>query len=136
MFTPPQHCGDHFEGLLLARGVRHTEGAEAAIAQLLAGDRLRLRPEPENPRNMHAQLIEDAAGRPIGYLPNYLADELARLEAHPDELSLTVLKVNPPPGPVHHRLLCTFSCTLELGSSLFRGPMFDPISADASPVAA
>ena len=116
--------------------MRHIAGAEAAIAQLRQGCQLQLRAEPTNRQNPHAQQILDESGREVGYLPNYLADEFAKVRNSADTIGLTVLKVNPPPGGVHHRLLCAFTCSLELGAKLFQGTMYEPISADARPMAA
>lgn len=136
VFAPPAQCDAGYAGLLLARGVRHMPGAEAAIARLTAGQPLGLEAEPSNTQNPHAQLIVDADGRKLGYLPNYLADELAWLGAPGSALNLAVEKVNLPPEPVHHRLLCSYTCPTDLGGHLFKSEAFTPISAEATRLAA
>ncbi|HKX18579.1 MAG TPA: single-stranded-DNA-specific exonuclease RecJ, partial [bacterium] len=52
---------------------------QAVLATLRAGDRLRLRREPANPRDPHAVEVLTEDGRPVGYLNARLAGRLAPL---------------------------------------------------------
>jgi hypothetical protein len=62
-------------GVFVARGVGRIPGSESAIERLAPHDPLRLRPESNNPQNPRALLIlRDVT--PIGYVPDYLANEL------------------------------------------------------------
>lgn len=136
VFAPPQRCEAEMEGLFLVRGVRHVEGADAVVAQLQVGDRLWVEREPDNPATALALRLQDDAAQQVGYVPDYLANELARIEADPAALVVTVLKVNPPPAPSHHRVLCRFTCSVSLGEQLFQGSPYKPIPSGASPIAA
>lgn len=132
VFAPPRRCGDRFVGVFLARGVRHVPGAEDAISLLKAGDAISLEPEPANPANPNAHHLIGGDGKVVGFLPDYLANELERLGAAASDLDVSVVRANPPPSPVHHRLLCSFTCSPTLGERLFYGDIYEPCSADAT----
>ncbi len=72
----------------------------------------------------------------LGYVPDYLAAEIGSEGASPAELQVTVVKVNPDPAPVHHRLLCRFEYPLDVGARLFSGHRYQPLSRNATTLAA
>lgn len=136
VFAPPKVAGRRAEGLLLARGVRHVVGAEEAIAQLSPGDVLTMQREPTNPVSVWALLLQDRTSRQVGYTPDYLARELDDLQVSADEVDVAVVKVNLAPAPIHHRLLCRYSCASDLGERMFGGERYRPISSSATNLAA
>lgn len=99
----------------LASGVRHVdeqhpERVGDAISNLGPGARLDLVPEPTNPANPHAiQLVAGQA--PVGWVPNYLVEEIHRLLERQRGVSISVDRANGPDTPWHLRLLCR----LEVG---------------------
>ena len=54
---------------------------------------------------------------------------------HTGEARIVVGKVNLPPAPVHHRLLVEVSFP-AMNPPPFSGPKYEPLSSDASPIAA
>jgi hypothetical protein len=127
LFSPPAPTADGRLGcIVLARGVRHVPGAEEVIAELHVGTRLEVVVDAANPHNPKALKLRNAAGF-IGFLPDYLASELA---CTPAQLDVIVRKLNPPPAPVHHRVL--LEVTLEAADPRpFSGRKYAPLSADA-----
>jgi hypothetical protein len=120
---------------VLVRGVRHVKGAEDAIAGLEPGQRLLVLRDEQNPHGRHAKLLRTDGTELVGYLPDYLAQELDRRENAPiEQLVVTVEKVNPPPAPVHHRLLCRVQ--FPTADSLFKGDDYASIGIGATAVAA
>ncbi|MEJ7772813.1 MAG: HIRAN domain-containing protein [Geodermatophilaceae bacterium] len=89
-------------------GVRHQPGSEALIKGLKAGARLALRDEPDNPRNPRAMLIDVVAGHAVGWVPDWLVDDVHTLRARDPELEVVVERCNPD-APAHLRLLCRIS---------------------------
>jgi len=128
LFGPPSDTGDgQLCSVVLARGIRHLAGAEASIASLEIGAQLSVQRDSGNEHNPHALKLEHQ-GTTIGFLPDYLANEL---NADPATVRAVVLKVNLPPAPVHHRLLLAVS--FPSSSPLpFSGPAYQPMSAGGS----
>lgn len=94
----------------LASGVRHVDeydpdAVSARVASLKPGESLDLASEPDNPFNYRAlKLLAD--GAPVGWVPDYLLEEV---HAHLDSgrgISLVVERANGPEAPWHVRLLC------------------------------
>ncbi len=136
VFSPPVDLpGGTSEMYVLVRGVRHVKGAEDAIADLEPGQRLLVLRDEQNPHAVHAKLLRTDGTELVGYLPDYLAQELDRREnATIQDLRVTVEKVNPPPAPVHHRLLCRVD--FPTADSLFKGDDYAPIGEGAASAAA
>ncbi|WAX56207.1 hypothetical protein M6B22_16930 [Jatrophihabitans cynanchi] len=89
----------------LASGVRHLRGATDRIASLRAEQELVLRDEPDNPVNARAILIDERAGEPVGYVPDWLADDVHELRSASNEVRIFVEQANPDARP-HLQLLC------------------------------
>lgn len=94
----------------LASGVRHIEGSSERLSSIKPGDRLFLRASPENPVNKRAQLICVTSGDPVGYVPDWLLDDLENLQARSSNLNVIAERVNPDAHP-HLRLLCRVEAT-------------------------
>jgi hypothetical protein len=136
VFAPPDKTEHGYEGLFLMRGVRHVPGSEAALSELAAESRLFVMADFQNEANPHALALRDAAKRLLGYVPDYLANELASADAHPSLMEIRVERLNLPPAPVQHRLLCRFCVPDPIGDRLFRGESFRPVSQKATASAA
>ena len=91
-------------------GVRHVdeskpERAGDRIAKLKHGQRLEFRDEPDNPKN-HRAIILEAGRKPVGWVPDYLLDEVHKIRQSGNEVVVTVEQANGPETPWHLRLLC------------------------------
>ncbi len=122
---------DRFEAHFFARGIRHRVGAEEAVTQLQSGDELRLEPEPSNEFNARAHLLLCHDGRSVGYVPDYLTDDLGELAERDPSLKVDVVRVNLAPAPSQQRLLCRLSVSSSAPLP-HRGRRFAPISPDAT----
>jgi hypothetical protein len=95
-----------------------------------------LRAEPDNLYNPHALVIVRADQSELGYVPDYLANELARAGGLPEQLEVEVLGVQrltfPPAAPVY-RVSCRYSCSAELARLLFASESYRPVVARAQP---
>jgi hypothetical protein len=89
-----------------------------------------LKGEPTNAYNPNAHLVICHDGRIVGYVPDYLADDLKELVLKDQSLRVTVVKVNQPPAPSQQRLLCKLSISSR-GPRPHRGPRFEPLSPKA-----
>jgi hypothetical protein len=89
-------------------GIRHVPGAAETIAGLFAGSTLELRPDPDNAHNPLALLLDAEPNLPIGYVPDWLVDDVTLLIDRSSEVSVVVERVNVE-APVHLRVLCRLS---------------------------
>lgn len=115
--------------LFFARGIRHLEGASEAVESLQVGDELVLVPEPTNPVNSRAMLLNTRTGAGVGWTPDYLLDLLHELEDLNSEApTITVEHVNPASVAPHLRLLCRVAARWPAGYEPFTGPDFQPLA--------
>ena len=119
-----------FEAHFFVRGTRHLVGAEAAALELKPGDQLALKHEQTNEFNPNAHVVICHDGRAVGYVPDYLADDLGALIQTDATLRVEVARVNEPPAPSQQRLLCKLSISADAPRP-HRGPRFEPISNKA-----
>jgi hypothetical protein len=129
-------------GVFVARGVGRTPGSEAAVERLTPHERLLIVPEPDNAYNPRALLLLREDRTPVGYVPDYLANELAEAQdprSPPNAASsvgvraevLSAERVNHPPAAPIYTVLCRYTCSAELGARLFRSERYQPLSPDA-----
>ena len=115
--------------LFFARGIRHLDGASAAVDELQVGDELVLCAEPSNPVNPRAMLLNTRTGASVGWAPDYLLDVLHELEQlNGDAPTIVVEHVNPSSVAPHLRLLCRASAPWPTGYEPFTGPDFQPVA--------
>ena len=96
--------------MFLASGARHVDEANpdivaARIERLKPGARLSLRDEPTNPVNERA-IVLDASGQPVGWVPDYLLDDLHKQRDGGFDVGVFVEHANGRTVPWHLRLLC------------------------------
>ncbi len=89
-------------------GVRYHADSDALIKRLEPGARLALRDEPGNQDNPRALLIDVADGQPVGWVPDWLVDDVHALRARDPAPEVVVERGNPD-APTHLRLLCRIS---------------------------
>jgi hypothetical protein len=131
-------------GVFVARGVGRIPGSEAAVERLSPHEPLLLRAEPDNPYNPRALLVLRDDATPIGYVPDYLANELGEVLAPSDGRDATAAhvlrvevlsaeRVNHPPANPIYNVLCRYTCSAELGARLFRSERYQPVAVSAQP---
>lgn len=111
----------------LLRGVRHLAGAEEAVLQLASGTDLRAQLRVDNQFNPRARLLLDELSRAVGYVPEYLLGDLDALDAAGELTRFVVERVNPPPSPVHHRVLVRASAKWPVNFQPFVHPDLTPL---------
>jgi hypothetical protein len=134
-FAPPlPGMGGKFWGAFVIRGVGRVPGSAELVERLTANEALALVPEPHNAYNPRALLVARENGSPIGYLPDYLANELGRIPRGADGLSAAVLavhRINFPPAQPLYQVTCRYHCEAAIGQALFRTPAYQPLSPRA-----
>lgn len=93
-----------FESRFFVSGIRYIAESDSRLASLEVGSELGLRPEPDNPENPDAVLVDVTAGVPVGWVPDWLVGELRDLRESGWTLRCVVEQVNPA-APPHLRLL-------------------------------
>jgi hypothetical protein len=88
----------------------------------------------DNAVNPRAILLRAEDGTCIGYVPDYLAADVTELLERGTPLDVQVERVNPPPVPRHHRVLCSLSATTPVHYVGFKDPSSRPIAADATDI--
>lgn len=91
-------------GRFFASGVRYLDGADERLRALVPGQELLLRPQPDNPVNELAILLDADAGQPVGWVPDWLVGEVHEL-LNAGAVHVRVAQVNPD-APSHLRLMC------------------------------
>jgi hypothetical protein len=134
VFAPPLPgvAGSHW-GVFVVRGVGRVSGAELG-ERLGADEALSLLPEPGNAYNPHALLVVRADGTAIGYVPDYMANELGRIARAHARLAVRLLavhRINFSAAQPVYQITCRYVCDAELGRSLFRSPAYEPLSPRA-----
>lgn len=107
------------------RGVNYSPGAEEIIAQLDPDERLALVVDTSNDYNPRARSVH-ARSHQIGYVPDYLVDDLDALERAGAVPNVFGVRANLPPQPAHYRLLCRLDCEWPRGFVPFRDARLVP----------
>lgn len=132
-FAPPLRAPDGRRwGVFEARGVGRVQESAEVLAALAEQERVCLQAERDNPYNPQALLITRRDGTRLGYVPDYLANELAAVGGRPEQLELEVIearRVTFAPAPPVYRVLCRYTCSAELGRLLFTSESYRPASA-------
>lgn len=132
-FAPPLRGSDERRwGVFEARGVGRVQQALEVLATLEPHEQLLVRAETDNAYNPNALALQRRDGTPIGYVPDYLANELCAVGGRSHQLQIEVLesrRVTFAPAPVVYRVLCRYSCPPELGRALFTSESYRPLSA-------
>lgn len=106
----PTSDARQFTSRFFVSGIRHTPGAASAIEELAAGDRLAFMHDHDNEHNPDAHVVVESEGRRIGWVPDWLCSDIARLRSDGWSLTASVERVNPQ-APPHVRVLCRVDLT-------------------------
>jgi hypothetical protein len=96
--------GDRMSSRFFVSGVRHIEGAAERLRLVNVGDELKVRPEPQNPVDPRALLIDVESGDAVGWVPNWLLDEVHRFLDSGHNVHIVVERLNLD-APDHLKLL-------------------------------
>lgn len=96
--------------LFLTSGVRHIEDVDERLNRLAVGDLLTLRPQPDNPVDDRALLVDASLEEPVGWVPRYLLD-LVHGYLDRSAVEVYVERINGPEVVPHLRLLCRLEAT-------------------------
>lgn len=130
VFAHPEHEPDGtLTTLFFVRGIRHLDGAAAAVAEVRAGDVLRLEDEPDNPVNQRAILVSTRTGRRVGWVPDCLLETVHELRELEEPIEITAEHVNPDTSPPHMRLLCRLRAPWPDGYEPLSGPEYQSMAA-------
>ena len=107
---PVELSDGSIERLVLVSGARHANPRDpdevaASISQLDPGTPLTLAPEPSNPNNPAAIQVVHGS-QPLGWIPDYLLDEIHSYLDRRAQIDLSVVRAGGPETPWHLRLLC------------------------------
>jgi hypothetical protein len=135
VFAPPlPGVAGRYWGVFVVSGVGRVPGSTEQVERLVANEKLALVPEPGNAYNPNALLVERATGPAIGYAPDYLANELARVPDAAAGLGVYVLavhRINFAPAPPLYQVTCRYECDAKLGRALFHSTAYEPLSPRA-----
>lgn len=94
-----------FESRFFVSGIRYVQSAPEDLDDVVAGDRLALRRQPENESNPKAVIVDVENGRQVGWVPDWLCAEVTDMLDQGWDLHLVAEKVNIE-APAHTRVLC------------------------------
>ncbi len=124
----------------LVHGLRHLPDSSIQRAnQLRVGERLLLLHDIQNPKDTNALMLRTGADRDcdehiVGYCPRYLSEDFHQLATGDAAgASVQVERLNLPPAPLQMRILCSFTVRWPTSFHPFSGPLYQPVSAAASP---
>lgn len=100
-----------FESRFFISGLRHVDGASEIAETVHPGDRLELRPDPKNPKNSNAVIIDVESNVQLGWVPDWLCGEVMDLIRQGWVLDLQAEQINVD-APAHTRVLCRLSASL------------------------
>ena len=127
--APVADEAQRYRAVFFVHGLRHyqPESLDRAL-RLRPQDPLRAEPDPANPSDPRALRILSEDGVLLGFVPRYLcADVHALRESCPQELRLSVRRVNPSPTPLQFLVLCALEACWPAGFRPCSDPEFQPI---------
>ena len=130
VFAHPERTPDGaLTTLFFVRGIRHLDGAAAAVDEVQAGDVLELVDEPNNSVNPRAILVSTRTGRRVGWAPDCLLETIHQLRDLDAPIEVTAEHVNPDTSPPHMRLLCRLRAPWPDGYEPLTDPEYQPMAA-------
>jgi len=112
------------QAVFFVHGVRYQPNALARVSQLVKGETLILRDDPDNRVNPRAILVSARDQQPLGYVPDVLVPYVHRAR-EVGEPTVTVQQVNNDDVPPNLRLLVRLEGRLPVGWHPFEGPEWE-----------
>lgn len=101
----PETNGGRYSIRFFVSGIRYTDERSAIVESLRPGDELVLQPERTNKHNASAVMVKSNADQKIGYVPDWLCDDITSRAHDGWKLTAVAERVNPD-APAHVRVLC------------------------------
>lgn len=121
----------------LAHAIRYLPAAShERILQLETNEKLLLMGDCQNPVDPQAIALRTEDRVIVGYVPGYLLQDAWALVENCGRLEIRVSRVNPPPAPLQHRLLCRLDACWPDDFQPFFESRYEPISDEAAPLPA
>jgi hypothetical protein len=144
LFPAPMYEDDHWVCHFLVTGIRHllekdvtfrgslrsrysSPELEATLSELSEGSELWVEHEVTNRYSSTALLAGHPDGRPVGWLPNWLASEVLQLQAD-GKLAFVVDRVNPAEAGWHMRVVVRMQASCARDYNFFSGPNWQTLA--------
>ena len=117
-----------FQMRFFAHGLRHLpEASRERAARLIAGEKLRVMIEVNNPATRLAVTLHADDYVMVGWAPRYLVDDLVKCIPQAPEIEVTVVKVNHLHAPLNQSILVEYSGKTSTDHTLMSSPDFTPL---------
>lgn len=97
--------GGHVVSRFFPSGIRHIDGAHGRLELLAPGQELSIRDESGNPVNPRAMLLDHTHAEPVGYIPDWLVEDVHALRSLGATVRVYAERGNSA-APSHLQLLC------------------------------
>ena len=117
-----------FQMRFFAHGLRHLpEASRERAARLIAGEKLRVMIEVNNPATRLAVTLHADDYFMVGWAPRYLVDNLVKCIPQAPEIEVTVVKVNHLHAPLNQSILVEYSGKTSTDHTLMSSLDFTPL---------
>ena len=117
-----------FQMRFFAHGLRHLpEASRERAARLIAGEKLRVMIEVNNPATRLAVTLHADDYVMVGWAPRYLVEDLVKCIPQAPEIEVTVVKVNHLHAPLNQLILVEYSGKASTDHLLMSSPDFTPL---------
>lgn len=126
---PEQDSQGNYHIHFFAHGLRHLpEAIQQYVQCLQPGIPLYVTHDMQNPVDSRALILRTADLHFVGYCPRYLTQDFFQLICQfPEQVKITVERVNAPPTPLQFRLLCNLTATWREDFQPFSSPIYQPL---------
>ncbi len=129
----PDENGDyhiHF----FTHGLSHfPAAAQKHIQNLQPSDRLMMMHDIQNAFDSRALILRTVDQNVVGFCPRYLTKDFFELVSNfPQQVQITVERVNPSPTPLQFRLLCNLTAQWGQSFQPFSGPTYQSLASTQS----
>ncbi|HEX3785438.1 MAG TPA: HIRAN domain-containing protein [Pseudonocardiaceae bacterium] len=112
--------------MFFVHGLRYQDGALTRVARLQPGEKLSVRPEPDNPVNKRAVLVTTDDEQVLGWVPDVLVEYVQHILIVAPPV-VDVRQVNGDDAPPNLRLLVELSGHVSVDYAPFAGPEWEPL---------
>jgi hypothetical protein len=128
IFAPPVLRDDGiYETHFFVRGLRHLAAKNSDVVELHERDSLLCMLDLQNPVNRNAVLLRTERQMVLGYVPDFLCQDVAFLLRNGNVVRVDVAKVNDINVPVQHRVLCRMRLEPPADYVFLSAPKFQPM---------
>lgn len=120
-----------------AHGLRYMPSeSQQHIQTLQVGSELSVMHDVQNPVDSRALILRTSDHHNVGFCPRYLVQDFFELiSKFPDQVNISVERINPPPTPLQFRLLCNLTADWSEDFHPFSSSAYQPIVTERIEVA-